>query len=273
MSFPTLMVYMDAADQTESAVRIAAGLADRFNATLVGLSALELPPQIAANGFVLPETVEADIERARTRLADKGIWFRKLAGADHRKIEWRSLLDFPTDALAREARAADLIVIRRTRASADSYAALDPGGAILKVGRPVLTVPDEVATLRCGNAVIGWKDGREAQRAVQDALPFLHEADRVTIAEICQHGEEDAACERLGEVSRYLTRHRINSGPRVVLHQDGSGAAALIRLARDEGADLLVTGAYGHSRLGEWIFGGVTRDLLATSPICCLMSH
>jgi nucleotide-binding universal stress UspA family protein len=47
----------------------------------------------------------------------------------------------------------------------------------------------------------------------------------------------------------------------------------LIQLAQDEHADLLVTGAYGHSRLGEWIFGGVTRDLLATSPICCLMSH
>jgi nucleotide-binding universal stress UspA family protein len=55
------------------------------------------------------------------------------------------------------------------------------------------------------------------------------------------------------------------------MHQGGSGAAQLIRLAQDEGADLIVTGAYG--RLGEWMFGGMTRDLLATSPFCCLMSH
>jgi nucleotide-binding universal stress UspA family protein len=74
-------------------------------------------------------------------------------------------------------------------------------------------------------------------------------------------------------VVRYLTRHRINGGTRVIPNQQGSGAAQLIKLAQDEGADWLVTGAYGHSRLGEWIFGGMTRDLLATTSICCLMSH
>ena len=81
------------------------------------------------------------------------------------------------------------------------------------------------------------------------------------------------AKQRMDDVARYLARHRISGGPRVILHQHGSGAAALINLAQEEGADLVVTGAYGRSRLGEWIFGGVTRDPLATSPISCLMSH
>jgi nucleotide-binding universal stress UspA family protein len=121
--------------------------------------------------------------------------------------------------------------------------------------------------------VIGWKDRREARRAVRDALPLLQDAGRVTIVEICNHGEEDAARNHMDDVARYLEHHRISGGPRVILHQNGSGAAALIRVAAEEGADLLVTGAYGHTRLGEWMFGGVTRDLLATSPICCLMSH
>jgi nucleotide-binding universal stress UspA family protein len=58
-----------------------------------------------------------------------------------------------------------------------------------------------------------------------------------------------------------------------MLRQKGSGAAQLIDIAREEHADLLVTGAYGHSRLGEWVFGGMTRELLLTNPICCLMSH
>jgi nucleotide-binding universal stress UspA family protein len=58
-----------------------------------------------------------------------------------------------------------------------------------------------------------------------------------------------------------------------MLEQRGSGAEQLIEVAREEVADLLVTGAYGHSRLGEWMFGGMTRELLAGSPICCLMSH
>jgi nucleotide-binding universal stress UspA family protein len=71
----------------------------------------------------------------------------------------------------------------------------------------------------------------------------------------------------------YLARHRINANSRVILHQQGSGAAEWIKFAREDGADIIVIGAYGHSRLGEWIFGGVTRDLLGTSSICCLMSH
>jgi nucleotide-binding universal stress UspA family protein len=78
---------------------------------------------------------------------------------------------------------------------------------------------------------------------------------------------------RFGDVARYLSLHRIEANRKVVLEQQGSGAEELIRVAEEERADLLVTGAYGHSRLGEWIFGGMTRQLLAKSPICCLMSH
>jgi len=59
----------------------------------------------------------------------------------------------------------------------------------------------------------------------------------------------------------------------VMVQKQGSGASQLLQVAKDERADLLVTGAYGHSRLGEWVFGGMTRELLAMSPICCLMSH
>ena len=130
-----------------------------------------------------------------------------------------------------------------------------------------------MSSLRAEHVLIGWKDAREARRAIQDALPFLHEATKVTVVEICESGEESTAQKQIDDVVRYLTRHRINANSRVVLQQQGSGSAELIKFAQEDGADLLVTGAYGHSRLGEWIFGGVTHDLLATSSICCLMSH
>jgi nucleotide-binding universal stress UspA family protein len=155
----------------------------------------------------------------------------------------------------------------------NAYRALDSGEAILKMGRPILVVPEGVNSLRAEHIVIGWKDTREARRAVRDALPFLQEATRVTIVEACGPGEEKTALGRLDDVARYLSYHRINAGPKVMLEQKGSGAQQLIRIAQEERADLLVTGAYGHSRLGEWIFGGMTRELLAASPICCLMSH
>ena len=273
MSYATLLVYVDAAEEADTAVRVAAELADRFNATLIGLCALDVPPQLVTQGVVLPDAVQADIKERRARLADRGVWFRSIAEAGRRKIEWRAMLGPPTEALARAARCADLVVVRRAVGPSGAAGALDPGAAILRAGRPVLVVPDAAASLRAEHVVIGWKDRREARRALRDALPFLRDAGRVTIVEICNRGEEDAARDRMDDVARYLARHRIAGGPRVILHQDGSGAAALLRVAAEEGADLLVTGAYGHSRLGEWIFGGVTRDLLATSPICCLMSH
>jgi hypothetical protein len=156
-----------------------------------------------------------------------------------------------TVALAQEARIADLVVIGEQASSGDVYSLLHPGGVVLMVGRPTLVVPEGVSVLRADHIVIGWKDTSEARCAVRDALPFFREVTRISIVEICAPGEEGAAQEHMNVV-RYLNRHRIIGGP---------------------GADLLVTGAYGHSRLGEWIFGGVTRELLATSPICCLMSH
>ena len=91
--------------------------------------------------------------------------------------------------------------------------------------------------------------------------------------EICESGEEEAATAHIDDVARYLERHRIKASPKIILHHEGPPASQLVRLAQVEDADLLVTGAYGHSRLGEWVFGGMTRDLLAMSPICCLMSH
>ena len=209
----------------------------------------------------------------RTKLAHRGEWFRRIADANHRKVDWRAMLDFRAVALPREARSADLVIIGQVKAPVNAYTALDPGEAILKAGRPMLVVPDEVSTLRGEHVVIGWKDTREARRAVCDALPFLQRATRVTIVEACGPGEEKAAVGRLDDVARYLARHRVDGGPRIMLEQRGSGAEQLIRNAQEEDADLLVTGAYGHSRLGEWIFGGMTRELLATSPICCLMSH
>jgi len=273
MSYATLMAYVDVGSEPEWRVRLAASLADKFKALLIGLSAEALRLSLITEGSAVQEVAQTDIAEIRARLADKGSWFRGEAGADHRKLEWRPVVDFPVEALAREARSADLVVIGQTRGPGDAYNSLDPGAAVLRIGRPALVVPDGIRSLRADHVVIGWKDTREARRVVRDALPFLHEATRVTVVEICRSGEEIAAQDSIDDVARYLTRHRISGGPRVILHQEGSGVAQLIRLAQEEEADLLVTGAYGHSRLGEWFFGGMTRDLLASSPICCLMSH
>lgn len=273
MSYATIMAYVDAEGAPEARIRVSAHLAQKFGATLIGLSAMGIKPPFVAEGVVIEEVTDAEIKAMRARLADKGNWFRGVIGSAPKQAEWRPVLDFPVDALTREARSADLVVIGRSKGPGDAYVSLDPGAAILGVGRPVLVVPDGVGALSAERVVIGWKDTREARRAVRDALPLLREAAGVIVAEICGRGEEEAARERIGDVARYLARHDVKGGPGIVLREDGSAAARLMRLAQEEGADLVVAGAYGHSRLGEWVFGGMTRDLLADSPICCLVSH
>jgi nucleotide-binding universal stress UspA family protein len=273
MSYASVMVYVAADAMPEQLVRLGVSLADRFNAVLIGLSARAMPPPVVADGMVIDEPTDVDIGLIGAKLADKGKWFTGIAGGEQRRVEWRFSLDLPIVALTREARSADLVLLGQKMKPGDAYNALDPGSAILKLGRPTLVVPEGVNALRAEHVVIGWKDTREARRAVRDALPFLHQATRVTVVEACGPGEEKSALDRLDDVGRYLMNHRIKAGPKVMLEQKGSGAEQLLRIAREERADLLITGAYGHSRLGEWIFGGMTRELLATSPICCLMSH
>lgn len=268
------MVYVDADGMPEQRVRTAAGIADKFSAVLIGMSAFGIAPPVVANGMVIDAPTDADLELIRAKLAQNRDWFHNIAAAAHRKLEWRSALHIPSEALVRQARCADLVVIGETKPPTGSvYSSLDVGGTILQMGRPTLVVPQEIASLNAEHVVIGWKDTREARRAVQDALPFLHLAAHVTIVEACREDEDKSALARLNDAVLYLQRHRIKCTPKVIVGQQGSGAAQLLKVAQREGADLLVTGAYGHNRLGEWIFGGMTRDLLTNSPVCCLMSH
>lgn len=273
MSYATLMVYVNVDHVSKTLVGVAAGLTDKFSAKLIGLSALAITPPFVAEGVVIVDNAsEFDIAQMKARLVEAEDKFRAVAGPG-RQVEWRSAIEIPTDTLISEARCADLIVIEKSGRSIDFYRAAEAGTAILGAGRPFLVVPGSVKSLTADHVVVGWKDTREARRTIKDALPFLHEAKRITVIEICENDQKEAARHGVDDVVLYLARHRVKAEGRVETQSLGSGADQIIRFAEDEQADLLVTGAYGHSRLNEWIFGGMTRDLLASSPICCLMSH
>ena len=273
MSYATLLVYVNVDHVSKALVNVAANLADKFSAKLIGLSARAIVPPVVADGVVIVDKAsELEIAQMRKSLAEAGDNFRATAGAK-RETEWRSALEIPTDTLIRQARCADLIIIEKSGRSIDFYKAPDPGTAIMGAGRPFLVVPGGVKTLAVDHVVIGWKDTREARRAIQDALPFLHQAKRVTVIEICESDQKEAARSRIDDVVLYLARHKARAEGRVETRLSGSGAHQIMGFAEEEGADLVVTGAYGHSRLNEWVFGGMTHDLLTASPICCLMSH
>lgn len=273
MSYATLMVYVEADGIPEQRVRIASDLAARFDAALIGLSARAVPPPFVAEGVIIEKYTEADIEQMRKELTKRGDWFRGVVGKG-KDIQWRTALDFPGDVLTREARCADLVIIgQRTPGRYDNFRTFDPGEVLLKIGRPTLLVAPEVASLRAEHAVVAWKDSREARRAVLDAIPLLRIAKRVSVVEVCSRDDERHALARTEDVATYLSRQGITANARPIHHQNRSDVDHLVQFALNEQADLLVAGAYGHSRLGEWIFGGMTRSLLASCPLCCLMSH
>jgi nucleotide-binding universal stress UspA family protein len=273
MTYKAVMVYVDVDGIHEQRVRIASQVAVRFGAALIGLSARAIPPPFVAEGVIIEEATEADIEQMRAELERRGDWFRGVAGGV-KDVEWRTALDFPGDVLTEEARCADLIVIGQPiRGRYDNQRILDPRDVLFKLGRPALVLAPGIASLRAEHVAIAWRDSREARRAVMDAMPFLNAARRASVVEVCARDEEPKASARVKDVVVYLARHGITAEAHPIVHRDRSDADHLFQFAQDEGAGLIVAGAYGHSRLGEWMFGGMTREILASCPVCCLMSH
>ena len=271
-SFATIMVHVDVVRDCEPRVQLALALADRFQTTLIGVAGLTLRPAFAAGGLVVyHEPTQDDCRAVSARLDDLGRRFRT-KGQHLKQVEWRTALELPYELVSREARAADLIIVGARHTGGNVHDLVDPGVILLRVGRPLLVVPDVVAPPQLRRAVVAWKETRECRRAVRDALPFLQRAKEVLILGI-DEGQPETAERHLTDVAGYLRRHG-GVVARVVWRQArGPIAAELLHLVRDEGADLIVAGGYGHSRLGEWIFGGVTHELLASSPVCCLLSH
>ena len=91
--------------------------------------------------------------------------------------------------------------------------------------------------------------------------------------EVTEAGSVEDATHRLKDVARYLSRHGAIALAEWVRPIEGAASGALLRIVEEQSVDLIVSGAYGHTRLGEWIFGGMTQDLLTQSPVCCLLSH
>lgn len=273
MAYAALMVYVDVDRYPDRRIRLCVDLAERFHAALIGVAGWAPRPAFVAEGVVIEGTLtEREIEEMMARLDETGRKFRD-AARPIKDVGWRAGLDFPIDIVLREARAADLLVVGRAHTPVDLYGSLDPSSLVLRAGVPVLFVPGDWDALQARRIVVAWKDTRECRRAVRDALPFLQEAEEVMVVEVCEQGTEEEAEKRLEDVTKYLVRHRVIVGAKAYLHTKGTVAAKLLGFARDEKADLLVAGGYGHSRLGEWIFGGATREFFEQSQICCLLSH
>ena len=268
----SLLVHVDLDPRNRGRIELASALADRFGARLVGAAAGDFQFPIygdlsaAVDARMLDDTqrqIEADLAKAEEL-------FRVGAGVRER-LEWRSAKAPPERFLAAQARCADLVVIGQGSRGASDEPLLDadPGAILMEAGRPVLVVPPMVRALEGRRVLVAWKEAREARRALREGLPFMVDAEAVLIACIGEQADPD----EVQDVRSYLRAHGIEARPVYETKPRASVGDTLLQIADAEGVDLLVAGAYGHSRLREWVLGGVTNDLLRHAPVCCLMAH
>jgi nucleotide-binding universal stress UspA family protein len=275
VTYETLMVHLEIGRSNAGLLQIAGDLAERFHASVIGIAACQPMQIFYGDGFVSGDLIAQDRDAITKELMDAEAEFRSALQTRVATLEWRSMVVFVSlaDYLAREARSADLVITGAASGGLfGSSRAVNMGDLVMQVGRPVFIVPAAVDKLRLERVVVGWKDTRETRRAVSDALPLLKNADHVVVVEIADQEELAAARMHLDDVLGWLKRHGIVAKP-LALSSTGDDTNQLYTIAHEQDADVIVAGAYGHSRLREWVLGGVTHDLLLRADLCTLMSH
>ncbi|MDX8449451.1 universal stress protein [Mesorhizobium captivum] len=233
------------------------------------MAAADVPPLVATGEGLVYEGEVMQIQRLEIekRLAELRGIFEKLVQTSV-SSEWTQYICGPTRALGLVARSADLIVT--ADGGEDVFRAVDIGSLVLGAGRPVLVAAANAEHLLGKTVLVAWKDGREARRALSDSLPFLAKANEVVIATMEANSGDDVPSS-LADVAVFLEQHGIMARTEVITG-DADGDR-LVAFARSIHADLIVSGAYGHSRLSEWAFGGITRALIRESSINRLLSN
>lgn len=273
MEHRTIAVYVNQSEASKRRVLIACEIASRMNAILMGMSCEYISASAFADGAVSNRLLKLECDRVSAVLAEREKTFRSQVGKKNAHVKWRQNNDYPLRSTLDQLRAADLFVIGSDAASSLEHR-LNPATVLMQAGRPILYIPDQVASAALKNVVVGWKDAREARRALLDAVPYLQMAKNVLLVGICEDTQaKSEVLEAISDVACYLSSRGVGCELKVVSSAKRSAGDEIIAVAKDFQADVIVAGAYGRSQVGEWIFGGVTETLLDKSPIACLLSH
>ncbi|HXH02718.1 MAG TPA: universal stress protein [Candidatus Competibacteraceae bacterium] len=277
MGLKDILVHVDGGQANASRVRLALELAGRFQAHLSGLYVIPrwtIPPYVGLT--IDPSIIQAQEEAARTQAKQTEEQFRAAADQVGIAAEWRALEGEPAPLLVQQARYADLVILGQANpddpASPDFMLAEE---VILQAGRPVLVVPYIGAPAQFGQRVlVAWNASRESTRAVNDALPLLAAAQKVDVVVCNAAGTAAANAGHIAaDISLHLARHGVTVESHHLKAEDIEVGDMLLSRAADLGADLIVMGAYGHSRWRELVLGGATRHILKHMTVPVLMAH
>ena len=271
MSYKTILVRAESDPACDGAIRLAKTVAGMFDAALLGVAAEAF--DIAAYGLAEGELMAALRDQIDVDLTSAKQGFLTQTRGWPAGAQWVSSPEYPLDVMAREAHGADLVVASRPQSHASASSSCSPTDLLMESGLPLLLAADGGAELQAKRVVVAWRDRREAVRAVSDALPFLERAESVHLVNVSPLAASEAARAGLETVKQRLARHGIAAHTEIVEPAYRSVTGDLEAAADRYEADLIVAGAYSHSRLREWVMGGVTQELVAGSKKFVLLSR
>ena len=269
-------ILLHLADDKRRDVRldVALTLAQQHDGRLVGYYVV---PTLLYSTYAMAQAPMSVIEGIRQEALEKARaaagWFNQACAKQGVTAEYRIGEGDPVTLLATASRAADTVVVAQPDRSDDTSVGTQWVSEELVLGAAcsVLVVPYAGKFDVLGRRVlIAWNDSREASRAVRDALPVLKKAEQVTLLTVNAPAREQIPG---AEIAAYLAHHGVKVETSQTVAKDIEIADVLVSAISDHGADLLVMGAWGHSRFRELVLGGATRDVLKQATVPLLLSH
>jgi len=268
-----LNVSKDGGPAGDYAVSVAAA----FDAHLTGIAFVFDPiVPVSGTGYIPAEVIEtqqADNEAAAKAALDRFAAATQRAGLSAEPLSLTASFAGAGDQFGRIARRFDLAIVGQAEPETSTVDDIIAETTLFESGRPMIMVPYiQKAPLKLDNVMVCWDGSRQAARAVADAMPLLAKAGRVEIVIIAsERGKQDEI--EGADMGQHLARH----GLKVDVHRVSGGnidvADALLSHAADSSADFMVMGGYGHSRLREFVLGGVTHSIFRSITVPALLSH
>jgi nucleotide-binding universal stress UspA family protein len=270
-----IVVNLSIGAKANSASDYAVSLATALNAHLTGIIFLYGPTMPVSRGYVPPELEvierhnQAGVEAARESFTVAST----RAGVKAESLTVSASLVSAGDQFGQIARRFDLAVVGQAQPETKMVEENIIEAALFDSGGPVIIVPYiQQMPLKLDHIMVCWDGSRAAARAIRDAIPFLRRAGRIEVVMVTNEASKQDQIER-ADIGAHLARHGLNAAIRRMPFGDVDVAALLLSHAADEDVDFIVMGGYGHSRLREFVLGGVTRSMLRTMTVPVLMSH
>ena len=272
-----IVVNLSVAKEGGPAGDYAISVASALGAHLAGIAFVYDPiVPVSGTGYIPPEIIDlqqTENEAAAKAAVDRFAEATRRAGLSAEPLTLSASLAGAGDQFARIARRFDLAIVGQGEPDSSAGDDVLAETTLFESGRPIIMVPYiQKAPLKLDNVMVCWDGSRQAARAIGDAMPLLVKAGRVEIVIIAnERGKQDEI--EGADMAQHLARHGLKIEVNRIAGGNIDVADVLLSHAADSGADFMVMGGYGHSRLREFVLGGVTRSIFRSMTVAALLSH